>query len=217
MGIPNNRVISLFRNHPNYKGLNSGWNFPDLNSTMHLSSPQYLSSLPGAHRRNNRFHPPEDDYLAKQDGIRLRTCPRIPVAFSSNIYWRCDYAVNSNAVQSTCGALNDISSTNPRLASHVNILTLRGQTGDLRRWAFTHPNFVACLALMSQSGDRYPRLSDLRMHLTTQIWYAHRLEAIELPSIGLLIDLKTRWVMTSCLTSVEFRHLYNVPIVLFDT
>jgi len=70
---------------------------------------------------------------------------------------------------------------------------------------------------MSQSGDRYPRLSGLWMHLTTQILYAHRPEAIELLSIGLLIDPKTRWVVTSRLTSVEFRHLYNAPIALFDT
>ena len=69
---------------------------------------------------------------------------------------------------------------------------------------------------MSQSGDRYPRLSGLRIYLTTQILYGHRPEAIELPNIGLLIDPKTRCVVTSHFTSVEFRQSHNAPMALFD-
>ena len=127
------------------------------------------------------------------------------------------YMMGSNVAQPMLERLNDVFSTNPRLASHVRIFTLRlREARDLRSQPFAHPHFVACLAHMLRSSDPYP---GLHIHLTTNNAYGERLKAIALPRSQISIDLRTRFIpsiVKSRLTSIEIRDLHDVPIALFD-
>ena len=108
------------------------------------------------------FRLPEDDCWARQDAVYLCTCALISRVFrlrsQKHLFAFIGlYVTDSNAAQFTFGKLNDVFSTNPQLASHVKILTLRiRETADLWSPSFVYPDFVACLAHMSQSGNRYP-------------------------------------------------------------
>jgi len=170
---------------------------------------------------------PEEDYHVKKNSDYLRTCALISRVFRSRSQKHLFTYIgiemtDSNAVQSTWERLKDVFSTNPQLASHVKILTLRiNETGDLWSRCVDHPNFLACLAHMSESGgDRYPRLCGLQIYLATRSSYESS-DAIELSTAwsDALIYPTFRFVpsiVTSHLTSIEIHHLHNVPIALFD-
>jgi len=130
------------------------------------------------------------------------------------------YMTGSNVAQPMLERLNDVFSTNPRLASHVRIFALRlREAGNLWSQPFAHPHFVACLAHMLRSSDPYPSPGGLDIHLTTNDAYGQRLKAIALPRSQISIDLRTHFipsVVKSRLTSIEICNLHDVPIALFD-
>ena len=170
---------------------------------------------------------PEEYYHAKKNGDGLRTCALISRAFRSRSQKHLFTYIgvemwDSNAAQSTWERLKDVFSTNPRLASHVKILTLTiKETDDLWSQCFGHPNFLACLAHMTESGgDRYPRLCALQIHLTTEAYSCSTAIGLSTAWSDALIDPKMCFIpssVTSRLTSIEIHELHNVPVALFDT
>ena len=112
--------------------------------------------------------------------------------------------------------LNDVFSTNPRLASRVRTLELQVRFGtDLWNPCFEDRNFMECMAHISQSGVGHqpPHLElylspKRRLYLGPVCNRMPRSHAFE-----------TRFVpfIASRLTRMEIGYLLDVPIALFDT
>ena len=164
----------------------------------------------------------QDDDLVERNAVFLKTSALISRIFRSrsqkHLFTHIGvYMTGSNMAQSKLGRLNNVFSTNPRLASHVRIFTVRiRETDDLCSRSFDHPHFVACLGHILQSGNTHPSPCGLQIYLTTNDVYGHRSEAIALPW---RLESRTYFipsVVTSRLTSIEIRDILNVPIALFD-
>ena len=112
--------------------------------------------------------------------------------------------------------LNDVFSTNPRLASRVRTLELQVRFGtDLWNPCFEDRNFMECMAHISQSGVGHqpPHLElylspKRRLYLGPVCNRMPRSHAFE-----------TRFVpfIASRLTRMEIGYLLDVPVALFDT
>ncbi|KIM43809.1 hypothetical protein M413DRAFT_434783 [Hebeloma cylindrosporum] len=169
------------------------------------------------------FWEPEDysDSWVKRELVYLQNCSLISRVFRSraqkHLFTCIGIDVHSESIMApSLGRLNNVFSTNPRLASHVKTFTLRiRETADLWSGCFSHPNFFACMSHMLRSGEIYSRRSGLKIYLTSP----RDSKPIELPTIGLSIP-KASVVprgMISHITSIQIHDLHNVPIALFDS
>ncbi|KIM43784.1 hypothetical protein M413DRAFT_443682 [Hebeloma cylindrosporum] len=150
----------------------------------------------------------QNDGWADRD-LPLRTCALISRLFrpraQQHLFTHIGIKITSSHLANPFfERLNVVFSTNPKLASHVRIFTLRiRDTGDL--WS---------------RGQSYPSRCGLQIHLTNKDPNAHHSQAMLTFWSHLSLNSDARFipsVVTSRLTSIEIRNLHDVPIVLFDT
>lgn len=165
-----------------------------------------------------------NDY--KEHEIAIKACPLISRAFRDRsqklLFTKLFFVMDdeSQAGLERLKRLNDVFSTNPRLASHVRVLTLRVKDSSDLQWnpCFENRNFMECMGHMSQSGigqqpphleiclsAKRPRFQHGVAPITNRIPRSRALETHFIPFVA------------SRLTSMVICNLRDVPVALFDT